>query len=154
MPSRLFFFILLFASGMIASAKDFSIRVQQEKDNITPGGDIPVRVLMEYPPEYQPCAWLLTAFQPDVPEEFLKALGLMEKLSRAARPEWRYVNFSTTWFPAAERAAKEKRITLRTTEKWPPGDYRIVLRILFRRKVSPSPGTDKYIGSPVSFTIE
>jgi len=154
MYRKLVFCILLFMSGMMSYTKDFSVRVQQEKDNIASCGEIPVLIFTEYPADYQPFACLLTVFQADVPEEFLKALGLMEKLSRAARPEWRYVNLSTIWFPASERTAKEQKVSIRTTDKWPAGDYRIVLRILFRRKTSPSVKTDKYIGAPVSFTIE
>lgn len=154
MCRKLVFRIVLFMFGMTAWPKDFSVRVEQERDNISSGGVISVRIFTECPQEYLPSACLLTVFQPDVPEEFLKALELTEKLSRAARPEWRYVNLSTLWFPVLERIAKEQKVSIRTTDKWPAGDYRIVLRILFRRKASPSVGTDKYIGAPVSFTIE
>ena len=152
----LLFFIILFSAFGIPGAdkKGFSVKVQQEKENITAGGSIQLRVFLEYPADYQAAAWIVTVFQPDVPDGFLKALNLTEKLSRGKRPEWRYVNLTTHWFPASKRNAKEQNISLSTTEQWPAGDYRVIFRILFRRKVSPTIQTDKYIGSPISFTIE
>lgn len=149
-------FIILFSAFGIPGAdkKDFSVKVQQEKENITAGESIQLRVFLEYPADYHAAAWIATVFQPDVPDGFLKALNLTEKLSGGKRPEWRYVNLTTRWFPASKRNAKEQNVSLPTTKQWPVGDYRIIFRILFRQKVSPTVKTDKYISSPISFTIE
>ena len=147
------FFLLLFCSG-VAFANEFSLQLAPEKDNVLVGESIPITLTLAYPPEYEPCAWILTFFESNVPKEFLEALNLTEKLSKAARPEWRYVNYSTSWFPKGKRDFQEKTIQIKTTDKWPAGDYKSLIQILYRNKTAPSTTTDKYISQSFSFTVE
>lgn len=132
----------------------FKVNIEAEKNNVTPGETIQLKIPLQYEDTYQPRAWIVTFYETDVPQEFLDALDLRAKLSKAARPEWRYVNFSTSWLSADKRDSKELAAKIITTDKWPAGDYRCKISVLFRQKGAADPKTDKYIASSFSFTLE
>jgi hypothetical protein len=146
------FFLLLSLTPLFAQG--FKISIEAEKNNISPGEALQLKIPMQYEDAYQPRAWIVTFYESDVPQEFLDALDLRAKLSKATRPEWRYVNYSTSWLPANKRDSKELEAKIVTSDKWPAGDYRCKISVLFRQKGAADPKTDKYIASSFSFTLE
>ncbi len=148
----LVFFLLLSLTPLFAQG--FKVSVEAEKNNISPGEALQLKIPLQYEDTYQPRAWIVTFYEADVPQEFLDALDLRAKLSKAARPEWRYVNYSTSWLAADKRDSKELKAKISTSEKWPAGDYRCKISVLFRLKEGADPKTDKYIASSFSFTLE
>ena len=144
--------LLLFAAHGLMSA-DFAVEVEQSVKNIAPGQAIPLKLKLKCPEGYRAGAWIITVFRPDVPSAFPAALNLEKRFSKAKRPEWSYCQLSTKWFRANDTTLT-KEVKIETTPQWPLGDYRLVVQVLFRQKTGASAKTDKYITSPVLFTLE
>ena len=144
--------ILLIFLTICCSAGDFSVKIDCLTEYTAPGQNIPLTLHLDCPDDYRPAAWLLTVFRSDVPSAFPQALALENRFSKAKRPEWSYCSLGTKWFRKDDQSM-QKEIQITTTPEWPCGDYRIVIRVLFRKEV-PSVETDKYISQPVLFTLE
>ncbi|MBQ9336005.1 MAG: hypothetical protein IJS14_01750 [Lentisphaeria bacterium] len=143
--------LLLFAAHGLMAA-DFSVEADYSVKNTEPGKTIPVTLKLKCPEGYRPAAWIITVFRPDVPSAFPEALGLEKKFSKAKRPEWSYCQLSVKWFLAKDMTMT-KEVRIETTPKWPCGDYRLLIQVLFRKKGATAKA-DKYISAPVLFTLE
>ena len=144
--------LLLFAAHGLMAA-DFAVEVEQSVKNIAPGQAIPLKLKLTCPEGYRAGAWIVTVFRPDVPSAFPAALGLEKRFSKAKRPEWSYCQLSIKWFRAND-TTMTKEVKIETTPQWPLGDYRLVVQVLFRQKSGAKAKTDKYVTSPVLFTLE
>lgn len=131
------------------SAADFSVELTKQTETAAPGQPIELELDLKCPEGYRPGAWILTAFRDGVPEEFPKALDLEKKFSKAKRPEWSYCNIFVRWF-AKNDNTMQKKLSFKTTDKWPVGDYRFSVQVLFRKKGA----KDKYISTKLLFTLE
>lgn len=143
--------LLLAVHGLMSA--DFAVEVEQSVKNIAPGQAIPLKLKLKCPEGYRAGAWIVTAFRSDVPSAFPAALNLEKRFSKAKRPEWSYCQLSTKWFRAND-VTMTKEVRIETTPQWPLGDYRLVVQVLFRLKSGAAAKTDKYVTSPVLFTLE
>ncbi|MDD3695588.1 MAG: hypothetical protein PHG44_06420 [Lentisphaeria bacterium] len=151
------FFCLLISSLCLfaaVSAADFSLSLESEKDRLAPGESLQITLNTECPEDYLPYAWILSFVESDVPKEFVDSLPPERAFSKAAKAEWRYLNYSTTWFAAEKRDLRQRTIKLVADKNWPLGDYRASIRVLFRKRDKPATDSDKYVGKPFSFTLE
>ena len=144
--------LLLFAVRGIMAA-DFTVEADYTVKNTAPGNAIPVTLKLKCPEGYRPAAWIATVFRPDVPSAFPAALDLEKRFSKAKRPEWSYCQLSVKWFLPKD-TAMTKEVKIETTPKWPCGDYRIRLQVLFRLKSGATAKTDKYVAAQILFTLE
>ena len=145
-------FLSLFAAFFaicVVSAADFSFEITKQTETAAPGKPIELEVDLKCPEGYRPGAWIVTAFRNGVPDEFPKALNLEKKFSKAKRPQWSYCNLTTKWFAKSDNSM-QKKLAIVTTDKWPAGDYKLTVQILFRKKGA----KDKYISQKILFTLE
>ena len=136
-------------SFCILSAADFSVEVTKITETAAPGKPIEIEVDLKCPEGYRPGAWILTAFRNGVPAEFPAALNLESKFSKSKNPQWSYCNIFTKWFRKSDNSL-QKKLTIPTTDKWPEGDYKFTVQILFRK----SGAKDKYMSKKILFTLE
>ena len=136
-------------SFCILNAADFSVEVTKITETAAPGKPIEMEVTLACPDGYRPAAWVLTAFRNGVPAEFPAALNLESKFSKSKNPQWSYCNIFTKWFRKSDNSL-QKKLVITTTDKWPEGDYKFTVQIIFRK----SGAKDKYMSKIILFTLE
>lgn len=129
----------------------FSIKttLAGEKTSFKPGEAIPFKMEWKCPEGYRVAGWNATAYIRSVPADFAKSLNL--KIS-GKDPKWQTAPFHKwLWFP---KGKEKDTAALKTTEKWPEGDYQISITVIFRKIDKPEVKTDKYKASQIVFSIE
>lgn len=135
--------LLLLLPPLLYAADNSPIRVEAKPDAelLKSGEKLRVVVDFEYPEERVLAGYMLGAYLPYVPKAFPECAGIKVKVHKQAR--WSSLAISAwKWFKEEERKAK-RHVFEFDTENWPPGDYKLELRGLFRLQPS-SAETDLY----------
>ena len=143
-----FAFIALVACAFAAEKNGFTL--EAEKKLIAPGESIPIKVKIENMEGYKARAWYVLFFKTNVPEGAAEALG---KKYTGKNPAWSFARISEAWFAKDTLDQTERTITLKTSDKWLPGDYKVKIQLIFRQDPA-NTKTDKYVSKDLIFTIQ
>jgi hypothetical protein len=120
------------------------IIAQKEKFNIT--------ITYEVPDEFILSAWAVIGYQPEVPK---KCAGVF-KCKKNSNPRWNSYRLQDwRWDKETEKVSVntwKKTFTI-DTARWPEGDYRFILQLLFRSK-DKAGNKDTYLPVPFNVTIQ
>ena len=144
-----FAFMTLLACAFAAEKNDFSI-TEADKKLIAPGESINLKIKIENMEGYKAKAWYVMFKKPDVPEGAAEALG---KKYTGKNPAWSYARIYEAWFNKDTLDQTERTLTLKTSQKWLPGDYKVKIQLIFRQ-TPPDTKTDKYLSKDLVFTIQ
>ena len=151
----LFVFVAI-ATPLLAQEKDpssFGAKSTLEGKTVFKFGEtISFKIECNYPDTYLFCGWNVFAYLKNIPEDFCKTLNLKPDI--AQDPQWSSVQFQPyQWLPAAQRTRK-KMVCSFSTEKWPAGDYRLSISLLFQGKEGSKKLPDVYREKNIVFTLE
>ena len=141
-------FIALVACAFAAEKNGFTL--EAEKKLIAPGESIPIKVKIENMEGYKARAWYVLFFKTNVPEGAAEALG---KKYSGKNPAWSFARIYEAWFAKDTLDQTERTITLKTSPKWLPGDYKVKIQMIFRQDPA-NTKTDKYVSKDLIFTIQ
>ncbi len=133
--------------------KDFAVKttLAGEKSSFKAGETVSFKIESKCPEEFRMAAWVPYTYVGRVPENFIEALNI--KINRKSKdPKWQGINFHK-WVWLSKDKVKDI-YSFETTDRWPEGDYEIIINVLFRRKDQPSGKTDVYRSSQIEFSIE
>lgn len=153
-PHSLTFCLLLIVicSGGILVADDgaISIRAEAFPRIVTSGDKLRVQVEYSFPEDRFLSGYLLAAYLPFVPKAFSEATGI--PVNKNPDPRWSSYRLSTWhWIEGGKRQPGKLDLEFGTAS-WPPGDYKLELRGLFRQ-VKASVETDLYRSAYFYLTV-
>lgn len=144
--------LMLICSGaaLLADANGISIRADVPSRILTSGDKLRVQVDYSFPEDRFLSGYQLSAYLPYVPKAFSAATGIPVNENRD--PRWSSLNISGwQWFEGGKRQPGKLDMEFDTTS-WPPGDYKLELRGLFR-DIKPSVETDLYRSAYFYLTV-
>lgn len=127
--------------------KTFVLSPEVQPMVIQRGTPLQIRLRWQAPDGYKPKAWRLVAYVPNVPADFVKATG--SKVTANKLKEWSSV-FIMNWIwkiPA-------DNILIKETLRWPSGDYKMALYILFESRDKNKKVKNKMIAQNILFTLK
>ena len=133
--------------GMYGKDNSFELKPEVVTSVIQPGAPLKIKFGWKCPEGYTPKAWRLIAYVPNVPANFAEVTG--SKIIPHKSKEWSTV-FIMNWIwkiPA-------DNILIKETEKWPAGDYKMDLYILFQAKDKNNKVQSKMIRENVLFSLK
>ncbi|MFA6928937.1 MAG: hypothetical protein WCT05_01320 [Lentisphaeria bacterium] len=144
--------LMFICSGatLLADATGISIRADVQSRILTSGDKLPVQVDYSFPENRFFSGYLLSAYLPYVPKAFSEATGI--PVNKNQDPRWSSLNISGwQWFEGGKRQPGKLDLEFDTTS-WPPGDYKLELRGLFR-DIKTSVESDLYRSAYFYLTI-
>lgn len=144
-------FILIFgAPGLFADAAGIIIKAEAQSRILKGGDKLHVRVDYSFPEDRYLSGYTLSAYLPFVPKAFSEATGI--PLNKNPDPRWSSFRLSDWhWIAGGKRQPGKMDIEF-DTASWPPGDYQLEWRGLFR-EAKPSVESDLYRSAYFYLTI-
>ncbi|MBR4663364.1 MAG: hypothetical protein IKO93_05775 [Lentisphaeria bacterium] len=134
-------------SGSYAKDGTFSINPDVQSKVIEAGAPLKIKLNWNCPAGYMPKAWRLVAYVPNLPSSFVQVTG--NKVTPNKLKEWSTV-FIMDWrwmIPADGMLVK-------TTAKWPSGDYKMALYVIFQARDKDNKVKSKMISKNILFTLK
>ena len=149
MKKRIAAFLALFCAFAVLHGKEqtFILDPEVQPMVIQKGSPLKIQLRWNAPAGYKPKAWRLVAYVPNVPADFVKATG--SKVTANKLKEWSSV-FIMNWIwkiPA-------DNILIKETLRWPSGDYKMALYILFESRDKNKKVKNKMIAQNILFTLK
>ncbi len=139
--------LLCAAWGSSGQEKAFELQPEIQTKVIQPGSPLRIKLGWKCPEGYAPKAWRLVAYVPNLPSDFAKVTG--NRITPNKLKEWSTV-FIMDWvwkIPADS-------VLVKATGKWPAGDYKMALYIIFETRDANNKIRNKMISKNILFTLK
>ena len=134
-------------TGLLAQSNAFSVTPEVQTQVIQPGTPLKIKFSWTCPAAFAPKAWRLIAYVPNIPGDFALVTG--NKVIPHKMKEWSSV-FIMNWnwrIPA-------NSVLVKNTAKWPAGDYKMALYILFQGKGKDGKLQTRMISKNILFSLK
>ncbi len=148
--SWLLMFFFCCGSALRADATGISIRAEAQSRILTSADKLCIQVDCSFPEDRFLAGYQLGAYLPFVPKAFSEATGIPVKENRD--PRWSSLTISGWHWLYGEKRQPGKLDLEFDTTAWPPGDYKLEWRGLFR-ETKPSVESDLYRSAYFYLTI-
>ncbi|MFA6929965.1 MAG: hypothetical protein WCT05_06535 [Lentisphaeria bacterium] len=145
--------LFFFCCGLLHlnAASDIMVKAEPEARLVRQGEKVRLQVDFSFPEDRVLGGWMLGAYLPYLPKAFPEAAGI--KVSVHKDPRWSSVCISGWHWLQGEQRQPGRKILEFDTASWSPGDYKLELRGLFRRREQSSVESDLYHSGHFLLTI-
>ncbi len=127
--------------------KEFALTPTVVANVVKVGEPVKIKIAYKCPEGYTAKAWRLVAYVPNIPSNFAEVTG--NKVIPHKMKEWSSV-FIMNW----DWKVPADNILVKDTAKWPAGDYRMALYVLFQAKDKDNKVITKMINENILFTLK
>lgn len=147
MKNLLLGLVLLCTVFAFGNDKEFTLTPTVVANVVKVGEPVKIKIAYKCPEGYTAKAWRLVAYVPNIPSNFAEVTG--NKVIPHKMKEWSSV-FIMNW----DWKVPADNILVKDTAKWPAGDYRMALYVLFQAKDKDNKVITKMINENILFTLK
>ena len=143
-------FLICGGTFLLAAAADISVQVEPQARILKGSDKLQIQVSCSFPEDRFLAAHLLSAYLPYLPKNFSEASGIA--INENKDPRWSSLRLRDWQWMEGEKRRPGKLSFEVDSSSWPPGDYKLEWRGLFRKTKS-SVETDLYHSAYFYLTI-